>query len=110
MTIKVNNDGRSKHPLYKIWFNMVDRCNNSKNHAYRHYGGRGITVCTRWASGTMGFWNFVDDIGNRPDGKFLSGLPHYSLDRIDNDGDYEANNIRWTTYKQQAKNRRPACR
>ena len=83
-----------KHPMYGAWHAMRQRCSNPKNEQYRNYGGRGIKVCSRWAT----FWNFLEDVGNRPEG--------YSLDRIDNDGNYEPGNVRWATPLQQSNNRR----
>lgn len=74
---------------YRIWSNMKQRCFNKKNTRFADYGGRGITVCDRWVD----FEAFLADMGQPPDGM--------SLDRIDNDGNYEPSNCRWTTAKQQ---------
>jgi hypothetical protein len=80
---------------YNIWNAMVDRCTNEKHHNYGLYGGRGIEVCDRWFNSVE---NFYTDMGDRP--------PGMSLDRIDNDGDYEPDNCRWATAKEQSRNKR----
>ena len=82
------------HPLYTIWKNMMDRCYNKKCKAYKYYGGRGINVCKRWHD----IKNFVEDLIGRP-GKL-------TLDRIDNNGNYEPNNCRWVSQKIQCNNTR----
>lgn len=87
--------GMSGTTEYVVWIGMWDRCTNPNNHAWKNYGGRGITVCERWTD----FVSFYEDVGVRPGSE-------YSLDRIDNDGNYEPTNIRWATASQQALNKR----
>lgn len=88
------------HPLYKTWDSMIRRCLNPAQPRYRDYGGRGITVCERWRGLPDGLRNFIEDVGERPS-------PKHSLDRINNDGNYEPANCRWATASEQAYNRRP---
>lgn len=95
---------RKKHGLsysatHRIWANMKDRCYNPHNKAYSDYGGRGIIVCERWKNN---FEAFYEDV---------SKLPHfdekgYSLDRIDNEKNYEPSNVRWATSAEQNQNKR----
>jgi hypothetical protein len=85
-----------KHPLYAIWADMKSRCINPRHQAYRHYGARGIKVCDRWRDS---FEAFVADLPPKPG-------PEYSIDRVDNDGHYEPGNVKWSTPKEQANNRR----
>lgn len=79
---------------YNSWAAMMQRCNNPKNHKFYRYGGRGIKVCERW----LKFDNFLEDMGEKP-GK------GYSIERKNNDGNYEPGNCKWATNVEQAKNR-----
>lgn len=92
---KPHFDGLSGHSLYVTWENMIQRCTNPTNNNYPNYGGRGIKVCRRWRR----FKNFLADVGEKP-------LPELTLDRINNDGNYEPSNIRWATRKEQQLNRK----
>lgn len=82
---------------YRIWINMASRCSSETNPAWSNYGGRGIMVCERWRES---FENFLEDMGLPP-------TPKHTLDRFpNNNGNYEPNNCRWATAKEQARNTR----
>jgi len=90
--------GMSYHPYYHLWTNMMARCYDALHLDYHRYGGRGITVCSQWHDVKQ----FISDIerllGDKPS-------PDMSLDRINNDGNYEPDNVQWATAQQQAGNR-----
>jgi hypothetical protein len=82
---------------YRAWKAMKTRCTNPNRADWKNYGGRGISVCERWATS---FENFLADVGPKPS-------PLHTLDRILNDGSYEPGNCRWATRGEQLKNKRP---
>ena len=85
----------NKTKEYIAWTSMKDRCYNTNRHNYHRYGGRGIKVCERWLNS---FEEFLEDVGKSPGDE-------YSIDRKDNDGNYEPGNVRWATVEEQSMSR-----
>lgn len=92
--------GQKRTQEYQVWRNMKLRCSTPSAQGYEHYGGRGIKVCTKWASS---FEAFIADMGLKPSRV-------HSIDRIDPDGDYTPENCKWSTKSEQARNTRNALR
>ena len=85
-------------PEFRIWGSMKQRCLNPNSKYFKHYGGRGISICTSWLAS---FDNFLSDMGRRP-------TDNHEIDRIDVNGNYSRDNCRWATKKQQMRNTRRA--
>ena len=87
--------GSSNTSTYKTWKGIKQRCYNKNSQGYKNYGARGINMCNSWFNS---FENFFQDMGQKPKG--------LQIDRINNDGNYEPNNCRWVTPKENAANKR----
>lgn len=94
-SLDTTTHGMSYSPTYKSWACMIQRCTNPNAHGFEFYGGRGISVCTRWRES---FQDFLSDMGKRPAGT--------SLDRRDVNGNYDSSNCRWATAHEQRVNKR----
>jgi hypothetical protein len=100
LTLEINkarmtSHGKTRTPEHNIWLVMRDRCRNPKNKRFNDYGGRGIQVCERWDDFSL----FLADLGPRP-------TSNHSIDRINNDGNYEPGNVKWSTPIEQRHNQR----
>lgn len=96
LTTKMTKHGMHNSTEYRTWWHIIGRCHTETNRSYSEYGGRGITVCQRWRDS---FEAFYADMGPKPH-------PDYSIDRIDNDGNYEPSNCRWADRTVQSTNQR----
>jgi hypothetical protein len=96
---KITTHGKKETRLYKIWEGIKSRCNNPNDTGYKYYGGRGIKVCKEWQNDFESFYKWAIENGYQD---------NLTLDRINNDGDYEPSNCRWVNMKTQQRNRRDA--
>lgn|SRR5574344_1125675 len=96
---KRKKHGKTNTAEFSIWSAMIKRCYNKNDISYERYGARNIKVCDRWLDKENGFMNFYKDMGNRPNAL-------YSIDRIDNNGNYESDNCKWSTNIEQQNNKR----
>jgi len=95
ISFRSTTHGLSRHRIFSVWKDMIDRTNNKNHPSYKDYGARGITVCDRW----INVANFIEDMYH----SFEDGL---SIDRRNNDGNYEPSNCRWVTKEVQTRNTR----
>jgi len=92
--------------MYTLWLNIRERCNNSNHPHFSDYGGRGIKIFPEWENSFETFIKYIlENIGERP--PIIEGYKRYwSIDRINNDGNYEPENIKWSNPSEQKKNQR----
>lgn len=96
---KSTKHGLRNDPVYSLWNNIKERCYNQNNHKYPDYGGRGIAMYPQWRDSVDAFFKYVSALP-------CYGEKGYSINRIDNDGNYEPGNVKWSTDKEQANNKR----
>lgn len=102
---RMTKHGLSRHPLFSIWKAIKRRCYDTKSTSYKNYGGRGITVCDEWKNSYINFYNWAMSNGYKNE-KLKSGKNKWTIDRINNNGNYEPSNCRWTTDLVQSQNTR----
>lgn len=93
-TIERSSHGMYKSPEYKTWDNMITRCTRPSHKHYKHYGGRGIYICSEWRKSFLAFYSYV---GPKP-------TPKHTIERIDSNLGYEPGNVKWATSKEQGRN------
>ncbi len=96
LSVRQTKSDLSRTSEYRTWWHMMERCHNPEDPSYENYGARGIAVCDRWR---LSVNDFVNDVGKKPS-------PNHSIDRIDNNGNYEPGNTRWADAVTQVRNRR----
>ena len=94
---RLKTHGLSKHPLYRVWHGMIERCDDEKHISYKWFGGRGVSVCKSWRNDFKAFFDYAMEHGWKR---------RLNIDRINTDGNYEPGNVRFVTSKENMRNKR----